>query len=245
MPQWLRELTNRAHERATMASFVAATRTRLGDVELTLDGYFRDRTRREGLPEATAGLREVGGVLSLVGQDEAARAAQFIADQVESLEGEAEPATEALCERIADSVGALGFLVEGLLRGGQDPVEYRLDETAGTFSMHPLAPVAQVDAPVSGAASGPRESAETRFDAIREAIAGRLRVALDQGEALVRDAAFDDFLVQWRDAAQLAGDAPRAKRADDALALFSDDGSADPARIARALDLPGDWRSVE
>src|SRR5690606_29438697 len=32
---------------------------------------------------------------------------------------------------------------------------------------------------------------------------------------------------------------------DDALALFADDGSADPARIARVLDLPGDWRSVE
>src|SRR5690606_7627313 len=147
MPQGLRELANQAHGRATMASFVAATRTRLGDVELTLDGYFRDRARREGLPEAAAGLREVGGVLSLVGQEEAARAAQMIADQVEALQGDAEPATDGQCERIADSVGALGFLVEGLLRGGQDPVEYRLDEAAGTFTMHPLSPSARAETP--------------------------------------------------------------------------------------------------
>src|SRR5690606_13224968 len=205
MPQWLRELTNRAHERATMASFVAATRTRLGDVELTLDAYFRDRAKREGLPEATAGLREVGGVLSLVGQDEAARAAQMIADQVEALGGDAEPATDVQCERIADSVGALGFLVEGLLRGGQDPVEYRLDEDSGTFSMHPLAPAAPVDAPAAGAGGAPRESAETRFAGIRTAIATRLRAVLDRGDNLVRDAAFDDSMAQWRDAAQLAG----------------------------------------
>lgn len=245
MPQWLRELTNRAHERATMASFVAATRTRLGEVELTLDGYFRDRTRREGLHDATAGLREVGGVLSLVGQDEAARAAQLIADQVESLEGEAEAATDALCERIADSVGALGFLVEGLLRGGQDPVEYRLDEAAGSFSMHPIAPISQVEATAAGAVGALRESAESRFDAVREVIAARLRAALDDGEPLARDASFEDCLAQWRDAAQLAGDAILARRADDALAVFDNEGSADPARIAVILDLPGDWRSVE
>ena len=245
MPQWLRELTNRAHERATMASFVAATRTRLGDVELTLDAYFRDRAKREGLPEATAGLREVGGVLSLVGQEEAARAAQMIADQVEALAGDAEPATDVQCERIADSVGALGFLVEGLLRGGQDPVEYRLDEDSGTFSMHPLAPAAPVDSPAAGATEAPRESAESRFDGIRNTIATRLRDALDRGESLARDAAFEDALAQWRDTAQLAGDAALAKRADDALAAFGEDGSADPAQIATVLGLPGDWRSVE
>ena len=245
MPQWLRELTNRAHERQTMASFVAATRTRLGDVELTLDAYFRDRARREGLPEATAGLREVGGVLSLVGQEEAARAAQMIADQVEALQGDAEPATDGQCERIADSVGALGFLVEGLLRGGQDPVEYRLDEAAGTFTMHPLSPSARAETPAAGAAETPRESAESRFDAIRGDIATRLRGALDRGERLSRDAALEDALAQWRDAAQLAGDASLAKRADDALAAFGEDGAADPARIATILHLPGDWRSVE
>ncbi|MFA7504185.1 MAG: Hpt domain-containing protein [Burkholderiaceae bacterium] len=245
MPQWLRELTNRAHERATMASFVAATRTRLGDVELTLDGYFRDRSRREGLPEATSGLREVGGVLSLVGQEEAARAAQIIADQVESLEGEADAASDDHCERIAESVGALGFLVEGLLRGGQDPVEYRLDEAAGTFTMHPLEPDQPSDAPAAGMHGTPRESAEARFDTIREAIATRLRGALDRGERIARDAAIDDSLAQWRDAAQLAGDAVLARRADDAFAAFADGGSVEPARLAAILDLPGDWRSVE
>src|SRR5690606_6243086 len=52
-------------------------------------------------------------------------------------------------------------------------------------------------------------------------------------------------MAQWRDAAQLAGDAALAKRADDALAAFADDGSVDPSRIATILDLPGDWRSVE
>lgn len=245
MPQWLRELTNRAHERATMASFVAATRTRLGDVELTLDAYFRDRARREGLADASAGLREVGGVLSLVGQEEAARAAQIIGDQVEALAGDAESASDEHCERIAESVGALGFLVEGLLRGGQDPVEYRLDEAAGTFTMHPLEPAAEVDAPAAGMPGMPRESAEARFDAIREAISARLRTALDRGEHVARDAAIDDSLAQWRDAAQLAGDAGLAARAEDALAVLAADGSADPARVAAILDLPGDWRSVE
>src|SRR5690606_8297513 len=111
--------------------------------------------------------------------------------------------------------------------------------------MHPLAPAAPVDAPAAGAGGAPRESAETRFASIRTAIATRLRAVLDRGENLVRDAAFDDSMAQWRDAAQLAGDAALAKRADDALAAFADDGSVDPSRIATILDLPGDWRSVE
>ena len=133
-PTWLDEISRLAQERLTMASFVSEMQSNLRNIEKILDSFFRDPTTREELPQAEKLLSQIGGALSVLGHEQAGAAIRAGQDTIRRF---AEPdyvAAPGEFERVAESLGAVGFYIESLQHRADSGAMFRFDEATGTFT---------------------------------------------------------------------------------------------------------------
>jgi chemosensory pili system protein ChpA (sensor histidine kinase/response regulator) len=134
---WMEELYRRVSDRQTMGSVVDELRTSLGEVEKSLDQFFRNPADKVPLHEVPSQLAQMRGVFSVLGLDQASLATLRMRDSVEKLLVEtAAPATSGTAgfEKLGSSLGALGFLIDML--GYQRAMAKNLfvyDEIGGEF----------------------------------------------------------------------------------------------------------------
>jgi chemosensory pili system protein ChpA (sensor histidine kinase/response regulator) len=145
MPEWLVELSRAAQDRLTTGALVVELNANLRACEKALDAFFRDPAQRADLPGLDRLLRQAAGALRLLGHDEAADGADSVAGQVAAFAEATDPPDAAACERVAASVGALGFFVESLQQAGGAGSGFEFAHDDGRF-------VAELgEPPVSGA----------------------------------------------------------------------------------------------
>jgi chemosensory pili system protein ChpA (sensor histidine kinase/response regulator) len=115
---WMEELYRRVSDRQTMGSVVQELRASLAEVEKHIDAFFRDPAQTTPLIAVPAQLAAMRGVLSVLGIDQASQAVLRMRDEVDALvragADAAAPPPEAACHRLADNLGALGFLIDML-----------------------------------------------------------------------------------------------------------------------------------
>lgn len=131
---WLDEISRRAQERLTMASFVGEMQSNLRSIEKSLDAFFRDPTQRAELPQAEKLLSQIGGALSVLGHEQAGQA---IENGRTAIMRFADPSYEPDLrefERIAESLGAVGFYIENLQHRSDVGTVFRFDQQTGTFT---------------------------------------------------------------------------------------------------------------
>ncbi|MGQ3094249.1 MAG: Hpt domain-containing protein [Roseateles sp.] len=118
LEDWMEDLYRRVSDRQTLGSVVHELRASLSEVEKQCDEYFRDPARRELLIPVPGQLQAMRGVLSVLGLDQAAQATVRMRDEVDSLastEIDFERAgARGVFERLANNLGALGFLIDML-----------------------------------------------------------------------------------------------------------------------------------
>lgn len=148
---WMEELYRRVSDRQTMGSVVDELRSTLAEVEKSLDAFFRNPQDKVPLHEVPSQLAQMRGVFSVLGLDQAALASLRMRDSVEKFlvdHIDAESARTGIFEKLGNSLGALGFLIDML--SYQRALAKKLfvyDEDLGEFK--PLmgrekAPVAEV-----------------------------------------------------------------------------------------------------
>jgi len=173
MESWMEELYRRVSDRQTMGSVVDELRTSLGEVESSLDQFFRNSTDKAPLREVPSQLSQMRGVFSVLGLDQPALAALRMRTSVEQLlidEVDADAARTGIFEKLGNSLGALGFLIDML--SYQRALAKRLfvyDELLGEFT------------PVMG-----RERSEAPAQTPRIEVAPAAPVALPQTAATAR-----------------------------------------------------------
>jgi chemosensory pili system protein ChpA (sensor histidine kinase/response regulator) len=132
---WIGELARRAQDRLTMGSVVAETQTTLREIEQRLDRFFRRPGERGELLSTVPLFDQVCGVLSVLGHDEPVSALRQVQQLVKNF---ANPAVEARpdeFQRIAQSLGAIGFFVETLTQDGEQRRSmFHYDPASGLFS---------------------------------------------------------------------------------------------------------------
>ena len=134
---WMEELYRRVSDRQTMGSVVDELRTSLGEIEKSLDQYFRNPADKVPLHEVPSQLAQMRGVFSVLGLDQASLATLRMRDSVEKLLIETTTPTNtgvAGFEKLGSSLGALGFLIDML--GYQRSMAKNLfiyDEIGGEF----------------------------------------------------------------------------------------------------------------
>ena len=114
---WMEDLYRRVSDRQIMGSVVDELRTTLGDVETSLDAYFRHPDEKLPLHDVPGKLALMRGVFSVLGLEQAALATLRMRDSVEqSLLNDADPLLDpsVVFEKLGNSLGALGFLIDML-----------------------------------------------------------------------------------------------------------------------------------
>lgn len=113
---WMEDLYRRVSDHQTMGSVVGELRVTLADVEKSLDQFFRNPADATPLTTVPGGMQQMRGVLSVLGIEQASLAVLRMRDVIEKLlVGEIDEAQRPLVfERLGNSLGALGFLVDML-----------------------------------------------------------------------------------------------------------------------------------
>jgi chemosensory pili system protein ChpA (sensor histidine kinase/response regulator) len=134
---WMEDLYRRVSDRQTMGSVVDELRTTLGQVEKSLDQFFRNPQDRVPLHEVPSQLAQMRGVFSVLGLDQASLAALRMRDSVEKFlvdQIDIRSAGIGVFEKLGNSLGAMGFLIDML--SYQRALAKKLfvyDEEAGEF----------------------------------------------------------------------------------------------------------------
>jgi len=113
---WMEELYRRVSDRQTMGSVVDELRATLAEAEKSLDQFFRNPADMAGLTPVPGHLAQMRGVLSVLGLDQASLAVARMRDTVERLliNEVPEPERQPAFEKLGNSLGALGFLIDML-----------------------------------------------------------------------------------------------------------------------------------
>ena len=117
MESWMEDLYRRVSDRQTMGSVVEELRLALGEIEKSLDQFFREPRERAVLREVPNRLSQMRGVFSVLGLEQPSLASLRMRSSVEQLMA-AGPDVLSSCasvvEKLGNSLGAMGFLVDML-----------------------------------------------------------------------------------------------------------------------------------
>ncbi|OUL99721.1 hybrid sensor histidine kinase/response regulator [Variovorax sp. JS1663] len=112
---WMEELYRRVSDRQTMGTVVGELRSHLGELEKSLDQFFRRPSEKGLLRAVPTQLLQMKGVFSVLGLDQAAQTVQRMRDNVDRLLAEEPSATDAKdFDALGNNLGALGFLIDML-----------------------------------------------------------------------------------------------------------------------------------
>lgn len=134
---WMEDLYRKVSDHQTMGSVVDELRITMGAIEASLDKYFRNPEDTVPLHEVPSQLAQMRGVFSVLGLDQAALATLRMRDTVEKFllrEPGADRDSNTAFEKLGNSLGALGFLIDML--GYQRTLAKNLfvyDEVLGEF----------------------------------------------------------------------------------------------------------------
>ncbi len=115
---WMEELYRRVSDKQTMGSVVGELRISLGELEKSLDLFFRNPQDKAVLVNVPGQLAQMRGVLSVLGLDQASQAVLRMRDSVEQmLETEVDmqlARSAGTFDQLGNNLGALSFLIDML-----------------------------------------------------------------------------------------------------------------------------------
>ncbi|MBC7598330.1 MAG: Hpt domain-containing protein [Polaromonas sp.] len=115
---WMEELYSRVSDKQTMGSVVSELRVSLGDLEKSLDLFFRNPQDKTSLQLVPRQLSQMRGVLSVLGLDQAAKAILHMRGRVEQMLetkiDEKSARVTGIFEHLGNNLGALSFLIDML-----------------------------------------------------------------------------------------------------------------------------------
>ena len=115
---WMEQLYRRVSDRQTMGSVVGELKVSLGEVEKSLDQFFRNPQEKAGLHVAVSQLGQMRGVLSVLGLDQAVQTVARMrntVDQILDTEVDEALAREAgTFLQLGNNLSAMSFLVDML-----------------------------------------------------------------------------------------------------------------------------------
>ncbi len=106
-----------SQEREALVQLCSEMRVSLGQVEQTLDDYFRNQTKHEPLTQLHRPLQQIVGALSLLGETGALALVRDAGTRIAGLANTPADANAAAFEALAHQLSALGFYLEALPHG--------------------------------------------------------------------------------------------------------------------------------
>ena len=231
MPQplqsWMEELYRRVSDKQTMGSVVGELRTSLGELEASLDVFFRDPANKPSLASVPRQLAQMRGVLSVLGLDQAAQAVLRMRDAVESMMTADQPVAQVSLavtfDQLGNNLGALSFLIDML--NYQPALAKQLfvyDEVKGELR------------PLMGRSGkpGPRQQAIERTP---EVVSKEIEALVQDADAGIGTDKLASLLGELATDAELAGQPAMAKSVHEAAAAYADNKLIEEASALTVL----------
>lgn len=118
MEGWMEELYRRVSDKQTMGSVVGELRVSLGELEKSLDVFFRNPQDKTALQAVPGQLSQMRGVLSVLGLDQASHAVLRMKESVEQMLvteiDEQLVRSAGTFDHLGNNLGALSFLIDML-----------------------------------------------------------------------------------------------------------------------------------
>ena len=111
---WMEALYRQVSDRQTMGTVVGELRVTMGEVEGRLDQFFREPADQGPLAQVPDLLTQMRGVLSVLGLDQAVQAVARMREQVQGLMTGGSGQASGVFDKLGNSLGSLGFLVDML-----------------------------------------------------------------------------------------------------------------------------------
>ncbi|GHU26661.1 hypothetical protein AGMMS50256_04450 [Betaproteobacteria bacterium] len=116
----LDEMSRRAQEKLLIGQVAKEIRTNLGQIEESLDGFFRDTEKRSELAGLETPFRQIIGALAMLRQDGAVAALQDCLETIRRIAAPDYVPAEDEFEQLASQLSMVGFFVDALPRGVTD-----------------------------------------------------------------------------------------------------------------------------
>ncbi|MBS1209075.1 MAG: putative pilus biose protein [Proteobacteria bacterium] len=197
------EASRRAQERLFFNHLAREILTNLGQIEQTLDSYFRNTDQREALPGLAGPLKQIEGAFAVLGEQKAVNLVRENAAAISRFAERAEPPGHEELDVVAHQLSALGFYVEALKTGAA-----RLDDFLNPSST-------RIDEEIVAAASTTVEAQLKRETRETHSLVEALKDAPE--DRFLRDQLVSS-LEAIREDAQLVADSRLEQKAKDALA---------------------------
>ncbi|MEN3111236.1 Hpt domain-containing protein [Uliginosibacterium paludis] len=216
------EASRRAQERQFFNQLAREVMTNLGQIEQSLDSFFRNPAQRDGLAALAGPLKQIEGAFAVLGDMQAVELVTRSAAEISRFAAQDDVPSQEEFDALAHQLSALGFYVEAL-RSGSARLERFLNPAATLVEEEVVSAVQNtVEAQLE------RETRETHnlVEALREA-------PEDEGlrQQLVSS------LESIREDAQLVADADLEQKAREALASLKS-GEADQEKLVQAFAAP-------
>ena len=118
LESWMEELYRRVSDKQTMGSVVGELRVSLGELEKSLDLFFRNPQDKTVLRDVPGKLAQMRGVLSVLGLEQASQAVLRMRDSVERMleteVDEIQARAAGTFDQLGNNLGALSFLIDML-----------------------------------------------------------------------------------------------------------------------------------
>ena len=118
LESWMEELYRHVSDKQTMGSVVGELRISLGEVEKSLDLFFRNPLDKTVLRDVPRQLSQMRGVLSVLGLEQASQAVLRMRDSVEQMlvteVNEQQARATGIFDQLGNNLGALSFLIDML-----------------------------------------------------------------------------------------------------------------------------------
>lgn len=211
------ETTHRAQDRLFVNQLAREIQANLGQIEQTLDAFFRNPAQRTALSGLAGPLKQVQGAFSMLGETRAADVIAANAALIAGIAAQDAPPPQDTCNQIAHQLAAMGFFVDALRSGPA-----RLDDFLRPASPNQETSAASID---TVEAQIKREARETQqlAEALRES----------PEDAFLRQALVTS-LESIREDAQLIADSGLERTAKEALASLRS-GETPEERVTVAL----------
>jgi chemosensory pili system protein ChpA (sensor histidine kinase/response regulator) len=214
------EASQRAQEKLLFNQLAREILSNLGQIEQTLDSFFRNPEQREPLTALSGPLKQIEGAFSMLGEMSAAALVRESAGQVAALAQSPDAPSREACDDVAHKLSALGFYVEAIKTAPAKLEHFLNPESAFAPEEEKAAVSDTVEAQLV------RESRETRnlADALQES---------------PQDSGLRDQLVHSleaiREDAQLVADSALEKQTKDVIASLKAGEDVSSEQIQEAL----------
>jgi chemosensory pili system protein ChpA (sensor histidine kinase/response regulator) len=213
------EASQRAQERLFFNQLAREILSNLGQIEQTLDSFFRSPQERDALPSLAGPLKQIEGAFAVLGEQKAVSLVRENADAIARFAVQEEPPTQEEFDQIAHQLSALGFYVDALKTGAA-----RLDDFLNPSS-------ARIDEEIVAAASTTVEAQLKRETRETHDLVAAFKEA-PEDESLRKQLV--SSLEAIREDAQLVADSGLEQTAKNALASLKS-GTVEKEKLTEAL----------